>query len=42
MLQIQLNLQAHNKTLEASLKDTDSDLSHWENVSKAPLLVYSR
>lgn len=41
MLQIWLELEAHNKTLEASLKDIDSDLSYWGNVSKVALLVYS-
>jgi len=41
MLQIWLELQAQNKTWEASLKDIDSRLSYWGDVSKAALLVYS-
>lgn len=41
MLQMWLKLQAHNKTLEASLKDIDSNLSYWGDVSKTALLVYS-
>lgn len=40
MLQIWLELQAYNKTLEVSLNDIDSNLSYWGAVSKAALLVY--